>query len=61
MRLNSVAFAALVAVALTSAPAFAAGPSGHAHAGAAHASADLASMHLEHDPFAPVYIVTSRK
>ncbi|MEO6364560.1 MAG: M20/M25/M40 family metallo-hydrolase, partial [Luteimonas sp.] len=38
-----------------------AGPSGHAHAGAAHASADLASMHLEHDPFAPVYIVTSRK
>ncbi|MCY7355187.1 MAG: M20/M25/M40 family metallo-hydrolase [Lysobacter sp.] len=56
MRLNSIAFAALVAVALPCIPALAATPPAHAHAGA-----ELVSMQLEHDPFASVYIVTSRQ
>ena len=52
MRLHSTISAMLVGAALLGAPAIAAT---HSHAD------ELASMRLERDPFAPVYIVTSRK
>jgi len=51
MRLHSTIFAMLVGAALAG-PALAATPHSHAD--------ESASMQLERDPFAPVYIVTSR-
>ena len=53
MNLHHVLAAVLVASALLGAPAIA----GNTHQ---HAGAELASLHLERDPFAKVYIVTSR-
>jgi len=52
MKLHSILLATLVAAAL-GAPALA----GNSHS---HAGAELASLQLEQDPFATVYIVTSR-
>ena len=54
MKLQHIFLATLVAAAIPGAPAVAG--NGHAHAGA-----ELASLQLERDPFAAVYIVTSRK
>ena len=54
MRLHSTIFAMLVGAALLAGPAIAGNQAQHSHAGA-----ELASMQLEHDPFAQVYIVTS--
>ncbi len=49
-------------VGLLCAPAFASAQSARAraHHGSEHAEAALASLHLERDPFAPVYVVMSR-
>ena len=59
MRLHSTIFAMLFGAAWLAGPAMAGNQANHVHA--AHAGDALASMQLERDPFAPVYIVTSRK
>lgn len=55
MRLRSPILATVVVAAVLAGPALAQTRTSHAHAGA-----ELASMQLEQDPFASVYIVTSR-
>ncbi len=59
MKLHSTIFAMLAGTACLAAPAMAGSQAQHSHS--VHADEPLASMQLERDPFAPVYIVTSRK
>ena len=59
MKLGSGLLAVLAGICMSAAPVFA--QSGDASHAREHADAALASMHLEHDPFAAVHIVMSRK
>jgi leucyl aminopeptidase len=59
MRIGKSLLALVAGAALCCAPAFAQTRQGHR--GTDHADAALASLHLEQDPFAPVYVVMSRK
>ena len=62
MKFGSSLFAVFVGACISAAPVFAqSGDSRHAQQHAdAHAEAALASLRLEHDPFAPVHVVMAR-